>query len=279
MKHQKQENNLSAMIEIIWEVLLIAGIIAIMIIMALDAHAQTKNIVSTSIEDALAAGLISQEDYAALQSVAGLRRGEGTFVTTQTPEVTNAVKDAMRVQNLSDRPQPITVPVSNGVVTVEPQQITRLTDGSVGLSNANVTATLITHILPTPAPIPVKQDVRTAFTIQGIDDIEIKGILPESLDANNLDAVKSMIKSGELVAGQRLVLEQYQIGQKIELEKRNQLKSLILWSLVLLIPGTPIFVKCYNTLRQKSIELEEARKMMDIKVAQRFDALTERKEG
>lgn len=240
MKYQKQQHNLNAMIEIIWEVLLIAGIIAVMIIMALDARAATCPV--------------------------------------PAQEATDAVKDALRTQNLSDTPQPITVPVSNGVVRVEPQQIARLADGSVGLSHANVTATLITHILPTPAPIPEKQDVRTAFTIQGIDDIEIKGILPESLDANNLDAVKIMVKSGELVAGQRLVLEQYQIGQEADLKKYDQLKSLILWSLVLLIPGTPVFTKCYNALRQKSIELEEARKMMDIKVAQRFDALTERKE-
>lgn len=244
MKHQKQQHNLNTMIEIIWEVLLIAGIIAVMVIMALDAHATTCPVTAQA----------------------------------QTPEVQNAIKDAMRTQALSDLPETLTVPVSNGVVRVEPQEIARLADGSVGLSHANVTATLITHILPTPAPIPEKQDVRTAFTIQGIDDIEIKGILPESLDANNLDAVKSMVKSGELVAGQRLVLEQYQIGQEADLKKYDQLKSLILWSLVLLIPGTPVFTKCYNELRQKSIELEEARKMMDIKVAQRFDALTERKE-
>lgn len=48
MKHQKQQHNLNTMIEIIWEVLLIAGIIAVMIIIALDAHAD--QITSTGAE-------------------------------------------------------------------------------------------------------------------------------------------------------------------------------------------------------------------------------------
>ena len=191
----------------------------------------------------------------------------------QTQEVQDAVKDAMRVQNLSDRPQTMTVPVSDGVVTVEPQRIATLPNGDVGLSHATVHTTLITQMLPTPAPIPEKQDVRTLFTVQGVDDIEIKGILPEALDENGLTAVQGMVQAGQFVAGQRLSLEQYQIQSEAELKKWGQLKSLLLWSLVLLIPGAPVFVKCLNAFRRESSQIEQARQLASLEIERKLDAL------
>lgn len=154
----------------------------------------------------------------------------------QQEEQRAAVKAAMQTQMQQADPQTMTVPVSNGFVTVEPQRITRLYDGSLGLSNANVHTTLITQVLPTPAPIIPKQDIRTAFEIQGVDDIEIKGILPETLDANGLDAVKNFVQSGTLVAQQRFAVEQYKINSDAQLEWLRITKSFVLWGFLFSIP-------------------------------------------
>lgn len=97
-----------------------------------------------------------------------------------------------------------------------------------------------TNIMVIPAPVvqapSEPQQSGIATTINGIDQIETKAILPESLVVDQLDAVKKIVDNGTLIAQQRFAVEQYKINSEAGLEYLRIVKSFILWGFILSIP-------------------------------------------
>ena len=73
---------------------------------------------------------------------------------------------------------------------------------------------LLTPAMPQPTPLPpvAPQDSRIQTTVDGIDHIETKAILPEHLVVDQLDAIKKIADNGTLIAQQRFAVEQYKIN-------------------------------------------------------------------
>lgn len=156
----------------------------------------------------------------------------------------NQAKDSMRQawqQGTENREQPVNALVgTNGEVALTqnaPQQIVRFADGSVGLSKPQTMITIIQQPTPLPTPAPIApQDSRIQTTVDGIDHIETKAILPEHLVVDQLDAIKKIADNGTLIAQQRFAVEQYKINSDAQLEWLRIVKGFTLWGFLFSIP-------------------------------------------
>ncbi len=97
-----------------------------------------------------------------------------------------------------------------------------------------------THIVIFEAPIPIATvaalESKIDTTVNGIDNIETKAILPENLSVEQLEAVKKITDNGTLIAQQRLGLEQFQLDTSTQLSRLRVVKGLVLWGLLFSIP-------------------------------------------
>ena len=132
---------------------------------------------------------------------------------------------------------------------------------------------LLTPAMPQPTPLPpvAPQDSRIQTTVDGIDHIETKAILPEHLVVDQLDAIKKIADNGTLIAQQRFAVEQYKINSEAELEWLRIAKSFTLWGFLFSVPFLLTFYYIFANLakgwrewqkdkleyRQKEIEAAE----------------------
>lgn len=141
-------------------------------------------------------------------------------------------------QNAENKIQPVNSLVGpDGTVVLTqnaPKQIVTLPDGTLGLSKSQTTITVIQQ--PTPLPTVAPQDSRIQTTVNGIDHIETKAILPENLVVDQLDAIKKIADNGTLIAQQRFAVEQYKINSEAQLEWLRITKSFVLWGFLFSIP-------------------------------------------
>lgn len=156
-------------------------------------------------------------------------------------EQANRVMDEAWTNGTEGHIQPVQKVVgADGTVVLAqhaPKRLVTLPDGRVDLDDSGTTITVIQQPPPLPTPIPpAPQDTRIQTTINGIDQIETKAILPEHLVVDQLDAVKKIADNGTLIAQQRFALAQYQINQEAELEYLRIVKSFVLWGFLLSIP-------------------------------------------
>ncbi|MCP4405537.1 MAG: hypothetical protein GY801_50570 [bacterium] len=97
-----------------------------------------------------------------------------------------------------------------------------------------------THILVFDAPTPVATiatlESKINTTVNGIDRIETRAILPETLSVEQLEAVKKITDNGALIAQQRLGLEQFQLDTSTQLSRLRVVKGFVLWGLLFSIP-------------------------------------------
>ena len=123
---------------------------------------------------------------------------------------------------------------SLAIVQNAPRRITTFADGSLGLTPVHTTITVIQQ--PTPLPTLVPQDSRIQTTVNGVDNIETKAILPERLGVDQLEAIKKIADNGTLIAQQRFAVEQYRINSEAQLEWLRISKSFVLWGFLFSIP-------------------------------------------
>ena len=99
--------------------------------------------------------------------------------------------------------------------------------------------------VPSPAPVeplllptvqPVEAATRMNTTVNGIDDIRTRAVLPEHLTIEQLHAVKKIVDNGVLIAQQRFGLEQYEMETTHQVSRLRETKSFVLWGLLLSIP-------------------------------------------
>lgn len=126
----------------------------------------------------------------------------------------------------------------------EPVNVITKPDGNLGVNKPGMHVTVIQP----PAVVTVlPADTRVQTTVDGIDHIEFKAILPESLSQEQLDAVNKIALNGKVIAEQRLGLEQhkinteaaveqYAINTESELEYLRIVKGFTLWGFLMSIP-------------------------------------------
>ena len=136
-------------------------------------------------------------------------------------------------------------------------------------------------IVEAPTPIatiaPLESKIYT--TINGIDHIETRAILPENLSVEQLEAVKQITDNGALIAQQRLGLEQYQIGGNSQVSRLQVLKAFVLWGLLLSIPSllTLSWIVRKIVLGWRSWQQEKlVYKLKELESVERQIAITER---
>jgi hypothetical protein len=177
--------------------------------------------------------------------------------------------------------QPVnTVVGSDGTIALAqnaPKRIITRPDGSLDISDSHTTITILQQ--PTPLPPVVPQDTRIQTTVDGIDHIETKAILPETLVVDQLEAVKKIADNGTLIAQQRFAVEQYKITSDAGLEYLRIVKSFILWGFLMSIPFiiTAYWVfknllSGYHTLQKERLE----HKLKELESAERQIAMTEK---
>ena len=152
-----------------------------------------------------------------------------------------------------------------------PREIVMLPDRTLGLSGGTQITILQAAPQPTPLPTVAPQDSRIQTTVDGIDHIETKAILPEHLVVDQLDAIKKIADNGTLIAQQRFAVEQYKINSEAELEWLRIAKSFTLWGFLFSVPFLLTFYYIFANLakgwrewqkdkleyRQKEIEAAE----------------------
>ena len=117
-----------------------------------------------------------------------------------------------------------------------PRQIIMLPNRELGLSGGTQ-ITVIQAVQPTPLPtVAPPQDSRIQTTVDGIDHIETKAILPEHLVVDQLDAIKKIADNGTLIAQQRFAVEQYKINSDAQLEWFRIAKGFTLWGFLFSVP-------------------------------------------
>lgn len=154
----------------------------------------------------------------------------------QAQHIQEMSKDLARQQALSDSPQTLTAVTGDAIVQRAPRLIGTLPNGQPGLTGGEVNVTLITVQQPTPLPTVAPQDSRIQTTVNGLDNIETKAILPEHLGVDQLDAIKKIADNGTLIAQQRFAVEQYRINTETQLEWLRISKSFVLWGFLFSIP-------------------------------------------
>lgn len=168
----------------------------------------------------------------------------GTQTCSLIQAAQDQAKDSMRQawqQGAEDKVQPVNTLIGeNGEIVFSqnaPRVITQLADGSLGLSRQHTTIMIIQQPtpLPTVAP-PAPLDSRIQTTVDGIDHIETKAILPENLAVDQLDAIKKIADNGTLIAQQRFAVEQYRINSDAQLEWLRIVKSFTLQGFLCSIP-------------------------------------------
>ena len=138
------------------------------------------------------------------------------------------------------KPQPVNVVAApDGSLAFAqnlPREIITLSNGTLGLSVG--TQITIVQAAPQPMPLPTvaPQDSRIQTTVNGIDHIETKAILPERLAVDQLDAIKKIADNGTLIAQQRFAVEQYKINSDAQLEWLRIAKGFTLWGFLFSIP-------------------------------------------
>ena len=154
----------------------------------------------------------------------------------QAQQIQTTIDDLAQQQALSDTPQPLTAVTGDAIVQRAPRLIGTLPNGQPGLTGGQVAVTLIAVQQPTPLPTVAPQDSRIQTTVNGLDNIETKAILPEHLGVDQLDAIKKIADNGTLIAQQRFAVEQYRIDTESQLEWLRISKSFVLWGFLFSIP-------------------------------------------
>lgn len=151
----------------------------------------------------------------------------------------DSMREAWR-QGSEEKAQPVNTLVGpDGTLILTqnaPKQIVTYPDGSLGLSKSQTMITVIQQPTPMPIPTVIPQDSRIQTTVNGIDHIETKAILPEHLVVDQLDAIKKIADNGALIAQQRFAVEQYKINSESQLEWLRITKSFVLWGFLFSIP-------------------------------------------
>lgn len=185
-------------------------------------------------------------------------------VTQQQTDIQGTLKNMAQQQALSDVPQPMTAVTGHAIVQRSPRLIGRLPTGDPGLTGGDVDVTIVTMQQPTALPTSVPQDSRALFDINGIDNIEIKGILQQDLTQEHVESLNKMIDTGSLVSQQRLTLEQYKIGMEMDAKKHEQNKDLLFLLAVLALPASLIASYVINKFRKTTVEIErEKQRILD----------------
>lgn len=129
-----------------------------------------------------------------------------------------------------------------------PKRSIRRSDGTLDISDSHTTITIIQQ--PTPVPQTPPQDTRIQTTVNGLDNIETRAVLPENLVVDQLETVKKIADNGVLIAQQRFALEQHSMNSQTAVEKLRITRGLVLWGFLLAVP---LLLTCYWMVRNAVI--------------------------